>query len=82
MTRKKQKRIVSGEERAIRFNLFHNGLFKQKVIPNKKKKNDRKDWKCKKETYYQKLSEMVIFGNRFLKTSYELKSITLSMNQL
>lgn len=72
---------MSGEERAIRFNLFHNGLFKQKVIPNKKKKNDRKDWKCKKETYYQNLSEMVIFGNRFLKTSYELKPITLSMNQ-
>lgn len=78
---KKQKRFVTGEERALRFNLFHNALFKQKVIPNKKKKNDRKEWKAKKETYYQNLPQMVIFGNRFLKTSYELKSITMSMNQ-
>ena len=37
MKNKKQKRFISGEERALRFNLFHNGLFKQKIIPNKKK---------------------------------------------
>ena len=36
MKNKKQKRFISGEERALRFNLFHNGLFKQKIIPNKK----------------------------------------------
>ena len=78
---KKQKRTKSGEERILLFNLYHNALFKQKVIPNKKKKNDRKSWKAKKETYYQNLPQMVIFGNRFLKTSYELKSITLSMYQ-
>ena len=78
---KKQKRTKSGEERILLFNLYHNALFKQKVIPNKKKKNDRKSWKAKKETYYQNLPQMVIFGNRFLKTSYELKSVTMSMNQ-
>ena len=37
MKNKKTKRFISGEERALRFNLYHNGLFKQKVIPNKKK---------------------------------------------
>jgi len=37
MKNKKQKRFISGEERALRFNLYHNGLFKQKIIPNKKK---------------------------------------------
>ena len=37
MKNKKQKRFIRGEERALRFNLFHNGLFKQKIIPNKKK---------------------------------------------
>ena len=34
---KKKKRFISGEERTLRFNLYHNGLFKQKIIPNKKK---------------------------------------------
>lgn len=37
MKHKKAKRFISGEERALRFNLYHNGLFKQKIIPNKKK---------------------------------------------
>ena len=37
MKNKKQKRFINGEERALRFNLYHNGLFKQKIIPNKKK---------------------------------------------
>lgn len=37
MKKRKTKRFISGEERALRFALFHNGLFKQKVIPNKKK---------------------------------------------
>lgn len=38
MKKHKQKRIKTGEERALQFALFHNGLFKQKIIPNKKKK--------------------------------------------
>lgn len=37
MKKKKTKQLIGGEERALRFALFHNGLFKQKVIPNKKK---------------------------------------------
>lgn len=37
MKNKKQKRFINGEERALRFNLYHSGLFKQKIIPNKKK---------------------------------------------
>lgn len=78
---KKQKRIKTGEERALLFDLYHNGLYRQKVIPNKKKKNDRKSWKMKKESYYQNLPQEVIFGNNFLKVSYELKVITLSIYQ-
>jgi len=34
---KKKKRTKSGEERALLFALYHNGLYKQKIIPNKKK---------------------------------------------
>ncbi len=37
MKKKKIKRLITGEERALRFALFHNRLFKQKIIPNKKK---------------------------------------------
>ena len=46
----KKKRIVKSEERLLRFNLFHNGLFKQKVIPNKKKEqHNRKKFQINKE---------------------------------
>lgn len=49
---KKRKRIRTGEERRLLFDLYHNGLYRQKVIANKKKKNDRKTWKAKlKESY-------------------------------
>ena len=50
MKNKKQKRFISGEERALRFNLFHNGLFKQKIIKNKKK--EIKKFNYKKEISY------------------------------
>ena len=43
--KKKNKRIKTGEERAILFNLYHNGLFRHKVVPNKKKKVKKFDWK-------------------------------------
>jgi len=79
--KRKQKRFKTGEERALLFDLYHNALYKQKVIPNKKKKNDRKTWKCKKESYYQNLFQKVGFDNNFLKVSYELKVITMSMYQ-
>ena len=43
--KKKNKRIKTGEERCLLFNLYHNGLFRQKVIPNKKKKEKKFNWK-------------------------------------
>lgn len=43
--KKKIKRIKTGEERCLLFNLYHNGLFKQKIIPNKKKKAKKFNWK-------------------------------------
>ena len=49
---KKTKRLKTGKERALLFDLYHNGLFKQKIVPNKKKLNDRKVWRTKaKESY-------------------------------
>ena len=52
MKRRKQKRIMSGEKRSLLFDLYHNGLYHQKVIANKKRKNDRKTWRVKiKESY-------------------------------
>ena len=51
MNKKKPKRIKSGEERTLLFNLYHNGLFKQKIIPNKKKKTKKFDIK-KEVSYY------------------------------
>ena len=49
---KKTKQIKTGKERALLFDLYHNGLFKQKIVPNKKKNNDRKVWRAKsKESY-------------------------------
>lgn len=43
--KKKPKRIKTGEERAILFNLYHNGLFRHKIVPNKKKKEKKFNWK-------------------------------------
>ena len=51
MKKRKQKRIKTGEERCLLFDLFHNGLYRQKVVPNKKRKNDRKLWRAKREGY-------------------------------
>lgn len=49
---KKQKRIKSGRERCLLFELYHNGLYRHKVVVDKKKKNDRKTWRAKlKEGY-------------------------------
>ncbi len=49
---KKQKHIKSGAERNLLFELYHNGLYRQKVVANKKRKNDRKTWRAKlKEGY-------------------------------
>jgi len=52
MKKRKQKRIKTGEERCLLFDLYHNGLYRQKVIANKKKKNDRKLWRAKREGYH------------------------------
>lgn len=41
MKKKKQKKIIPGESRILRFELFHNGLYKQKIIRNKKKDNKK-----------------------------------------
>ena len=43
--KKKTKRIKTGEERCLLFNLYHNGLFQHKVVPNKKKKLKKFNWK-------------------------------------
>lgn len=48
--KKKAKRSITGKERALRFELFHNGLYKQKIIKNKKKEN--KKFNLKKEISY------------------------------
>lgn len=45
MKKKISKRIKTGEERCLLFNLYHNKLFKQKVIPNKKKDVKKFNWK-------------------------------------
>ena len=37
MKKIKQKKLINQKSRILRFELFHNGLYKQKVIPNKKK---------------------------------------------
>ena len=45
MKKKISKRIKTGEERCLLFNLYHNKLFRQKVIPNKKKNVKKFNWK-------------------------------------
>jgi len=51
MKNKKQKRIKTGEERILLFDLYHNGLYKQKIIPNKKKQIKKLNIK-KEMSYY------------------------------
>lgn len=62
MKKRKQKRIKTGEERCLLFDLFHNGLYRQKVVPNKKRKNDRKLWRAKREGY-----PLITFSHNVLK---------------
>ena len=45
--KKKPKKIESGESRALKFALYHNRLFRHKVIKNKKK--EVKKFNLKKE---------------------------------
>lgn len=45
MKKRKNKRIKTGEERCLLFNLYHNGLFRHKVIKNKKKESKKFNWK-------------------------------------
>ena len=45
MKKQKKKRIKTGEERCLLFNLYHNGLFRHKVIKNKKKETKKFNWK-------------------------------------
>ena len=56
---KKQKRFITGEERVLRFELFHNGLFKQKIIQNKKKKVKKFNWK-KDIADYLNIKKMIL----------------------
>lgn len=49
--KKKNKRFISGEERALKFALFHNGLFKQKIIKNKKKEIKKFNFKKEISSY-------------------------------
>lgn len=58
--KKKQKRFKTGEERALLFNLYHNKIFQQKIIPNKKKEKDsRKKYNIKKEMSYYPISYLL-----------------------
>ena len=45
MKKIKQKKLINQESRILRFELFHNGLYKQKVIPNKKRDVKKYNWK-------------------------------------
>ena len=45
MKKIKQKKLINQESRILKFELFHNGLYKQKVIPNKKKDVKKYNWK-------------------------------------
>ena len=57
--KKKNKRIKTGEERCLLFNLYHNVLFRQKVIPNKKKKEKKFNWK-KDMTDYLNIKNFIL----------------------
>lgn len=49
--KKKPKKIESGEFRALKFALYHNGLFRPKVIKNKKKEVKKFDLKKELSPY-------------------------------
>lgn len=51
MKKQKQKQIKTGAQRCLLFELYHNRVYRSKVIANKKKKNDRKTWRSKLESY-------------------------------
>lgn len=51
MKKRKNKRIKTGEERCLLFNLYHNGLFRHKVIKNKKKEKEKFDLKKELSSY-------------------------------
>lgn len=61
MRKKKNKRIKTGEERCLLFNLYHNKLFKQKVIPNKKKNIKKFNWKKDVANYLNIKNYIVVF---------------------
>ena len=59
MKKKKQKKLIKQESRILRFELFHNGLYKQKVIPNKKKDVKKYNWK-KDVTDYLNIKNFIL----------------------
>lgn len=59
MKKKKQKKLIDPESRILRFELFHNGLYKQKVIPNKKKDVKKYNWK-KDMTDYLNIKKFIL----------------------
>ena len=59
MKKKKQKKLIDTESRILRFELFHNGLYKQKVIPNKKKDVKKYNWK-KDMTDYLNIKKFIL----------------------
>lgn len=59
MKKIKQKKLINQESRILRFELFHNGLYKQKVIPNKKKDVKKYNWK-KDVTDYLNIKNFIL----------------------
>lgn len=59
MKKIKQKKLINQESRILRFELFHNGLYKQKVIPNKKKNVKKFNWK-KDIADYLNIKKMIL----------------------
>lgn len=59
MKKIKQKKLINQESRILRFELFHNGLYKQKVIPNKKKDVKKYNWK-KDMTDYLNIKNFIL----------------------
>ena len=59
MKKIKQKKLINQESKILRFELFHNGLYKQKVIPNKKKDVKKYNWK-KDMTDYLNIKKFIL----------------------
>ena len=59
MKKIKQKKLINQESRILRFELFHNGLYKQKVIPNKKRDVKKYNWK-KDMTDYLNIKKFIL----------------------